>query len=355
MGLFSIPRTFIGQFVVPNQRRLVNSEVAKTIEEESNRVVQIYQGRKLDVLTPKGEDLEVFHYLGKNSRTQERMTSINQTIVFCLGMGAYHHYLSGYIEKYNARGINVVTFNYPGVGMSKGVSDCEEIIACSEKIIHHLESQMSIPRNEIALHGHSFGGGIATQVAKRIPGLNIINDRSFSKLSLASRPFFQGNLLSTHSLLGYLGVIENFVNFTFKLTGWELDSEDAWSKIQGKKCVVYHKKDPVVTHENSLFHAIYGRDSETHFEVLKDDCSDPHSRLLTDQEFDRVIQAIGFRNFFLESQEISRPIPLQHAIQIIPLQPSRVNLSHLFWQKVNAIGQTLCSLWNFFYRKITVR
>jgi cephalosporin-C deacetylase-like acetyl esterase len=47
----------------------------------------------------------------------------------------------------------------------------------------YIHSQKQVPQEKILLHGHSIGGGIASEVAAMHPQVNYCNDRSFSSLS----------------------------------------------------------------------------------------------------------------------------------------------------------------------------
>jgi hypothetical protein len=337
--------------MIPNQRKWVASKDTQQEEQKAAQMVARLQGEKLDIISSYGHQLEAFHYAGINPHTGNKVDRSAPTIIILPGMGAYHHWFDVHVEKYRKRGINVVTFNYPGVGKSGGEANREAAIQSGEAIVDYLERHFHVPREAIGAHGHSLGGGFAAQVALRRPGIHIISDRSYSKLSVASQAIIK-SFLAAHpfalSILNSLRVVENGSALAFRAAQWELDSEGAWAKITGKKCVICHLKDPVITLVASLFKAIHGKDAQTTFIVMDDDCEDPHSRPLSDEETDRVIQAIGFRNLLQEpSPNLS---PKQHHIFTV-IENTRGGLLDLFKQKMSALWTTLGSFFRFIFRR----
>lgn len=305
------PIQVMGRMIIPNQSQYIDPEILNHINEQADEVVAFYGGQKLDVRTSTGLAIEAFHFAGKHPHTQTRVDPSDQTIVLFGGQGCYQHYLGHYIDMYTRRGINVVTFNYTGVGRSDGKTIPQEVVDCGVAIVNHLERHFYVRLDKIALHGFSLGGGVAASVALLKEGVNIVNDRSYSKLSIAAHRLIRLGLPENgvaRNLINSLAIVENISHFAFKLTGWELDTEGAWSRIRGKKCVICHTQDPIILFDASLYKAIYGIDRETTFMLLNDVTHDPHSRSLTNHEIDEVVQAIGFRN--LLAQRIQDPVVL---------------------------------------------
>lgn len=311
------PVQAVGRMLIPNQRRYVDPEVANLLDQEALGVVAVYEGQKLDVTTSMGHALEAFHFAGKHPHTQTKVDPTTQTVVLFGGQGCYQHYLSYYIDMYTRRGINVVTFNYTGVGRSDGETNPREVVDGGVAIVDHLERHFNVPLDKIALHGFSLGGGISAQVALIKEGVHIVNDRSYAKLSIAAHQQIRSVLPAAgiaRRIINSLAVVENMSHVAFKLTGWELDTESAWSRIRGRKCVICHTHDPVIVYDASLYKAIHGINQETTFMLLEDQTADPHSRPLTNREIDAVIQAIGFRN--LLAQRIQDPVTLPSPINL---------------------------------------
>lgn len=349
------PVQTMGQMIIPNQRRCIHPETANLIDEEAREVVAFYQGQELDVRTSRGLAIEVFHFAGKHPHTQTRVDPMAQTIVLFGGQGCYQHYLGHYIDMYTRRGINVVTFNYTGVGRSDGKAIPEEVVGCGVAIIDHLERHFHVPLNQIALHGFSLGGGISAQVALIKEGVNIVNDRSYAKLSIAAHRVIRSVLPTdgiARSILNSLGVVENMSSLAFKLTGWELDTENAWPRIRGRKCVICHTQDPIILYETSLYKAIHDIDRETTFMLLEDQTHDPHSRPLTNHEIDEVIRAIGFRNVLAQRLQDPAPQPIHHQRKVSWIERIKGGFD-LFQQKVCAAFNYTATCVHAFFCRMT--
>ncbi len=99
---------------------------------------------------------------------------------------------NGYVWEHNYEalkqisketGANVLSFNYRGVGRSGGaITSAQDLIEDGEAAVQYLLSQGVLPE-DIVLHGHSLGGGVATAVVAKHQGMHLVNDRSFSSLS----------------------------------------------------------------------------------------------------------------------------------------------------------------------------
>ncbi|WP_068471421.1 alpha/beta hydrolase family protein [Candidatus Protochlamydia phocaeensis] len=307
--IFSLlhPGQNIGQFIVPNQRRLLSQEEISRHEHEAAQMVADFEGERIEDVRVDAGALEAFYFSGLDSHTHQKVDRAGETVILFVGQGAYHYWYSYLVDKYTKRGINVVSFNYPGVAHSEGEAAKEKMVKAGEALVDYLERHLGVPRQKIAVHGHSLGGGPSALTAVSRPGIHVVNKRSFAKLSLAAENFVRGALPANNlarSVFNTLG--RNATRLALTSTNWEFDTEAAWPRIQGRKCVVCHLNDPVIPKEASLYQAIQGRDNQTQCLVLDDECQDPHSRQLSDQEIDAVVQAIGFRNLLLAPPAVNR-------------------------------------------------
>ncbi|WP_068467353.1 alpha/beta hydrolase [Candidatus Protochlamydia phocaeensis] len=288
----------MGTFIVPNQSRILKPQVVEEHDTQAERMREKYKGRVLDIFNKDGNKLHAFYFSGMDHQTNQSVSSAEETIVIFAGMGAYHYWFSAFVEKYVERGINVVIFNYRGVGKSNGKATGSGITNDGESVVDYIEEKFQVPRHLIALHAHSLGVGPASEVAKRRSGVAIISDRSYSRLSLAFNAIVEQYVPNAflRFLVQKLKIIRGIAWLALKSTGWDFSPKSAWPHIRGRKCVITHLKDPIINSPARLFQSIYGRDADTHFITAEDDCEDPHSRLLTDLEFNDAIRAIGFRN-----------------------------------------------------------
>lgn len=312
ISLSNLNSDTVGRFLFANQRRLVTEEEVNRMASETAQWVAHFQGQKLDIPTASG--IEAFHFAGIDPYTQQKVRQSDKTVILFGGMSSYQHHYSWLMEKYVQRGINVVTLNYRGVGGSGAngeVANKPEIVQDGMAIVDYLESHFHVPRDHLAVHGHSLGGGFSALVAAERPGIHAVNERSYSKLSHASHPFIKGFLASNQIAIDSLPSdlsVSNLATLAFQSTNWEIDTEAAWRNIQGKRCVVCHLKDPVISKEVSLYQSIYAQDQKTTYLVLDDDCPNPHGRLLSDQEIDTIVQAIHFKR--PAPEPIPDPVPL---------------------------------------------
>jgi alpha/beta superfamily hydrolase len=143
-------------------------------------------------------------------------------------------------------GTNILTFNYRGVGTSKGKSlTIQDLIDDCDDAVNYLTQQLHIPEENILLHGHSLGGSIATATATMHPQINLCNDRSFSKLSdaaIALRPF-------RHFLPRF------FIKYVLNKTNWDIDSVENYSHVQGHKFILYCKDDKIIHYHMASLHS----------------------------------------------------------------------------------------------------
>lgn len=136
--------------------------------------------------------------------------------------------------------INILCFNYRGVGKSTGFPHSEKEVLQDGKAIIQLLLDRGVPAKQILLHGYSFGGGVATCVAgdfaKEGEGCHfaLCNERSFLSIPavLENRlPPFIGTLFGNIAL-------EN---------GWKVSSEEAARYITAKVLVMSHPQDELIT------------------------------------------------------------------------------------------------------------
>lgn len=131
---------------------------------------------------------------------------------------------------------NIVLFNYRGVGESTGeATKAKDLVNDGKAICQMLVTYKDVQPEHITLYGHSLGGGVATAIAARNPGLNLIIDRSFTKLSEAAKEIVirkkENRILGTivKHLTGWLG--------------WELNTEKTLTRIRNKVLILSTPND----------------------------------------------------------------------------------------------------------------
>lgn len=128
--------------------------------------------------------------------------------------------------------------------------------------VHFLHC-LGIPHSQITIRGRSLGGAAATEVASWRPGVNLINSRSFSKLSTCAGLF-----------------VHPKTNILIKIFGWEMDSVAAYRKVTGIKMMETAQQDQIIVKGSRLAEEI---DCEEENLILAD-YGDSHNRPLQQED-----------------------------------------------------------------------
>jgi len=132
--------------------------------------------------------------------------------------------------------INILVFNYRGVGESVGeFTKPEDLILDGEACVNYLLSKGVVESN-ILIQGHQLGGAVGIRVAGLHENIGLIAINSFNSLSKAASAEikFTGEFLAAN--------------------GWDYDSVSAFEKIKAKKLIVYNKQDAIIPYrEASLY------------------------------------------------------------------------------------------------------
>lgn len=278
----------VGAFIVPHQSRL---HFSSTNEKHYVAAEQMRIALNGEILTPTTQDnlkLDAMYFAGINPTTHQQLLKSDRTVILFCGLGNYHYYSSDLVQKYRNRGFNVAIFNYRGIGKkSEGTPSRDGMILDGLGMVDHIHTHHGVPLNLITAHGFSLGGGPSAAVAAARPGVNAVNERSYSKLSSCSSHFI--------SNIPVVNKIAGIAPLTIRYSGWEFDTEENWKKITGRKCVVYHPNDEVIGKEGSLYKAILGKDPSTTFVEMDPKVSCPHGahiRLFENVEVDAIVEAI---------------------------------------------------------------
>lgn len=221
----------IGFVVLPAQNPLLF--LFENIKSKKEYLINQRNGEEIKFQTPDDTTLDGMYFQGRGCQKSDR------TVILFNGNGVRYEQYGGDsflfdIESWKKNGWNVVIFNYRGVGQSKGIATRDGLILDGDTVFQHVRDQFNVSEDKILLHGHSLGGGIASEVAAKHPNVNYCNDRSFSSLSKQVKVMF-GN-----------GIIGSIASKVLTYFGWEYKARDNWDKINGKKFSIYHEKDSVI-------------------------------------------------------------------------------------------------------------
>ncbi|OMJ79688.1 hypothetical protein SteCoe_20256 [Stentor coeruleus] len=125
----------------------------------------------------------------QHEKTQIDCLYINNNIngpvmLFCnpnAGFYEFAFYQSEWFEFYMKTGINLMMWNYPGYGRTKGPPSMSKIFKVGETIISYLRIYKNVKK--IGVHGESLGGCVATYLANKCNLDFLFADRTFSSLS----------------------------------------------------------------------------------------------------------------------------------------------------------------------------
>lgn len=198
------------------------------------------------------------------------------------------------IANFFYAGHDVIVFNYRGVKNSEGHVSCKGLKLDAETVYQFVSHYLKVPDEKIVLFGQSFGGAIATHLAKWHP-VKLFNVRSFSSLKA----------IVQH----YATIISAFV---LEGLDWIFNAEEDWKEVKGEKWVVYHKHDQMIPEKQSFNKAVSDpraiklKDEEEYFDELclpiiaekrsafkealkKARKMDAHNRCLTPDEISQVL------------------------------------------------------------------
>jgi len=90
-----------------------------------------------------------------------------------VGHGGYH------AHRYAELGLSVLTFDYPGYGLSTGRPSEEGAYAAVDAAYDHLVDSLGYAPSEIIAHGRSLGGAVVVDLASRRPVGGVVIESSF--------------------------------------------------------------------------------------------------------------------------------------------------------------------------------
>jgi len=84
-----------------------------------------------------------------------------------------------HLEAYRALGVSVMSFDYPGYGLSTGTPSEKGAYAAADAVYDHLQMELGVQQSRIVVHGRSLGGGVMVDLAARRPVAGLIIESSF--------------------------------------------------------------------------------------------------------------------------------------------------------------------------------
>ena len=101
------------------------------------------------------------------------------TVLFAHGNAEDLGHGTGHAERYAQLGVSVLSFEYPGYGLSSGKPTEPGTYAAADAADRYLREQVGLESGAIIAHGRSLGGGVMVDLASRLPVGGLIIESSF--------------------------------------------------------------------------------------------------------------------------------------------------------------------------------
>lgn len=101
------------------------------------------------------------------------------TVLFAHGNAEDLGHGTGHAERYTQLGVSVLSFEYPGYGLSSGKPTEPGTYAAADAAYRYLREQVGLESGAIIAHGRSLGGGVMVDLASRLPVGGLIIESSF--------------------------------------------------------------------------------------------------------------------------------------------------------------------------------
>ncbi len=286
-------------FFLPSQ--FLSKKNMEYLDQGRKNLIKNFNAKEINLETADKVKLNGIFILGKD-RLGKKLTEKAPLIIHYLGnAGRYEDFGHHQEAIKDLSHFNLLIVNYRGVCKSQSMATKKGLILDAEAILEFALKKLKISEDKIILHGHSFGGALATLVASN-HNVKLLNDRSFSTLEEAVyhnckkifqtlicyfliMPFvlleklipqkevekvrvfikdhniFNDNvILKPHFLTKIINVISHIMADIFsKLTvlfGWDFSPKVAWRNVKGKKMILFLKKDGLIPYKASFFKGV---------------------------------------------------------------------------------------------------
>lgn len=174
--------------------------------------------------------------------------------LICPGRNMSYPGYKSMTAAYLMRGIDVMLFDYPGVGRSKGSPTDYNTKLATDTCYQYLREERSKNNNDIIAHGHSLGGAFATDLASRRQGVHVVVDRgfsSFSKVVADKKP-------KTYRVVKR--ILPKIAN---------LNNEENLKEVEGHIAIIWGKKDFVIPPKHAKDNLAAAEENQRDGQVVK--------------------------------------------------------------------------------------
>lgn len=149
-----------------------------------------------------------------------------------------------YADQANA---NILIFNYRGTGDSTSAEPTrpKDLVADTMAMIEYLKKEKGVKPEDIVIHGYSLGGGVGAAAVMQSEGTRLINDRSFSTFSKATREMF-AKFLQVKIGETAARVIADLAGALVKGYGLDLNTGKSYRTGLKDSLILHHPHDPSI-------------------------------------------------------------------------------------------------------------
>ena len=170
------------------------------------------------------------------TRVPAPISASGPTVILCTGSdcSVFEIHYEHMIRAYLARGVNVVIYDYPGVGLSGGSFSVKNSYEAAEAVFQHLRRAKNVPEDKIVVEGFSMGSGPASSLAKKHNNIHLILRFPFVRISEIGVECIGRGVIGAHSKLRSLyrntlgAILERVIRF-----GLPFDVKENMQKFTG--------------------------------------------------------------------------------------------------------------------------
>lgn len=229
---------------------------AKNITEEQKQANQATKEKLVKEGTGKEFNFEIGDQHTLNGFEFYPPKPSDKWIVVFNGMGSrYETHLEALDALSKDVGANVLAFNYRGVGDSSGKpAALKDWVEDGQYMLEYLK-QKKIPPENIALYGHSLGGGVASDVYKK-------QDKKSALIMESSPSALSKAVQSKKGILAGLAT---------KLFNWDFNSYRVIKNADASQniALIVNRRDPTVRYQEASLYKKLAKKEEGKFQRIK--------------------------------------------------------------------------------------
>ncbi|MDQ8185060.1 alpha/beta hydrolase [Pelagicoccus sp. SDUM812002] len=103
----------------------------------------------------------------------------SKTVFYFHGNGEDLGHVSFILNNYRLQGVNVLSFDYRGYGLSEGTPSEKSCYKDANAVLDYAVANLGVKPERVILHGRSLGGGVAMELATTRGAMGLIMESAF--------------------------------------------------------------------------------------------------------------------------------------------------------------------------------